>query len=55
MSFDYAAWLDDVPLWWRIEASRVSPTFLRNPHPAPGFIDARRDDGCVPTITSLEA
>lgn len=32
---------------------RASNTFRRNPEPEPGFIDARRDDGCVPSITSL--
>lgn len=31
----------------------VSNTFLANPVPREGFIDARRDDGCVPVITDL--
>lgn len=28
-------------------------TFLRRPAPRAGFIDARRDDGCVPVITEV--
>lgn len=31
----------------------VPNTFRSNPQPREGFIDARRDDGCVPVITEL--
>lgn len=37
------------PAWRAAE-----PNYTRAaPGPRPGFIDARRDDGCVPVITSL--
>lgn len=32
----------------------TSNTFLRRPEPRPGFIDARREDGCIPCITEVE-
>lgn len=48
----YSAWIDALrPL----ADPRVPNTFRRSPVPRLGFIDARRDDGCVPTITTLEA
>ncbi|AXH48626.1 hypothetical protein SEA_SANSA_53 [Microbacterium phage Sansa] len=31
----------------------VPNTFLANPVPREGYIDARRDDGCVAVITSI--
>ncbi len=34
---------------------RLSNTFRRNPEPRTGYIDARRNDGCVPTITEVPA
>ena len=54
MSFDYAAWIDSLQSWWVAE-QRVPNTFRRTAEPRRDFIDARRDDGCVPTITSLGA
>lgn len=48
----YFAWIDNLrPL---IE-QRTSNTFRRIAEPRPGFIDARRGDGCVPLITTLGA
>lgn len=53
MSFDFSTWLDGIEA--EFTALRTPNTFRRVPEPRRDFIDARRDDGCVPTITSLEA
>lgn len=31
----------------------VPNTFRRVPEPRPGYVDARREDHCIPDITSL--
>ncbi len=43
----------DEPWFYGTPVEPVSNTFLANPVPRDGFIDARRDDGCVPVITDL--
>lgn len=52
MSFDYIAWIDGLPSWWVAE-QLVPNTFRLRPAPRRDFIDARRDDGCVPVITGV--
>lgn len=52
MSFDYSAWLDGIEAEFA-GVLRAPNTFRRSPEPANGFIDARRDDGCVPVITEV--
>jgi hypothetical protein len=48
-------YMDDFLRGYEAATGSMSNTFRRRPEPRPGFIDARRDDGCVPLITSLEA
>ncbi|AVJ49798.1 hypothetical protein PBI_LUCKY3_51 [Microbacterium phage Lucky3] len=53
----WEAYLDSL-LWgsWPFTATPepVPNTFRSNPQPREGFVDARRDDGCIPSITVLE-
>lgn len=37
------------------QSGKTSNTFRLKPEPRKGYIDARRDDGCVPLITTVEA
>lgn len=37
------------------QSGKTSNTFRLKPEPREGYIDARRDDGCVPLITAVEA
>lgn len=48
----FSAYLNE-PWPYGTPVEPVSNTFLANPVPREGYIDARRDDGCVPTITEL--
>jgi hypothetical protein len=39
---------------WPTPRVPIPNTFRSNPQPREGYIDARRDDGCVTVITTLE-
>lgn len=49
----FSTYVFDDPWFYGTPVEPVSNTFLANPVPREGFIDARRDDGCVPVITDL--
>lgn len=48
------AWLDGATFFGGVPQQATPNTFLRCPEPRAGFLDARRDDGCIPCITVLE-
>ncbi|WNM68024.1 hypothetical protein SEA_SIRVICTOR_52 [Microbacterium phage SirVictor] len=51
----FVEWLLRQPSSWPHEQPEPVPnTFRSNPQPREGFVDARRDDGCIPSITVLE-
>ncbi|QBZ73101.1 hypothetical protein PBI_SINATRA_51 [Microbacterium phage Sinatra] len=49
------AWLYGATFFGGVPQQATPNTFLRRPEPREGYIDARRDDGCIPCVTVLDS
>lgn len=44
---------EDIMYGWQHDRQPIPNTFRLRPEPRPGFIDARRSDGCTQVITEI--